>query len=242
MDRQHLHGLVVGLQPAAALLVGLLLGRGDPRAQPGDQRGRAHLLGLGRGVQELADVAQVGQPALARRVREHAPGQALDERDRLGQRRHALLAQHARPVVQPLVHVLPRVVVGRGDLLGRPAEERRERGGVRAARVGRALDGRQQPHPVARRERAEDAARAVDDGGHADRVELVADERRVAVGAHEHGDVARADLHARVPGAVLVAALDLARPSSAAARGRRPGPWRCAPAPVRWTRSPGGSS
>ena len=66
VDRQHLHGLGVGLQPAAALLVArLLLGGGDPLAQPAGQRGRAEPLGGGRRVQQLADVAQVGQPPLA---------------------------------------------------------------------------------------------------------------------------------------------------------------------------------
>ena len=66
VDRQHLHGLGVGLQPAAALLVaGVVAGLGDPTAQPRGQRGNAELLARRRGVQQLADVAQVGQPALA---------------------------------------------------------------------------------------------------------------------------------------------------------------------------------
>ena len=88
MDRQHLDRLGVGLQPPAALLVArLLLGLGDPPPQPRRQRGRAELLGRRRGVQELADVAQVGEPALAvDGLREHAPGRPSTERDRLGQR------------------------------------------------------------------------------------------------------------------------------------------------------------
>ena len=66
MDRQHLHGLGVGLEPPAALLVArVVAGVGDPLAQPRGQRGGAELLGGRGGVQQLADVAQVGQPALA---------------------------------------------------------------------------------------------------------------------------------------------------------------------------------
>ena len=108
VDREHLHGLGVGLQPAAALLVaGLLLGGGDPLAQPRGQRGRAEPLGGRGGVQELADVAQVREMALAVDARQQPAGQPLDERDRLQQRRDALRPQHPRPLVQPPVDLLP---------------------------------------------------------------------------------------------------------------------------------------
>jgi hypothetical protein len=73
VDRQDLHRLLVGVQAAAALLVArLVLRGGDPLAQPGGQRGRAHVLGRRRGVQQLGDVAQVGQPALAVDARQDA--------------------------------------------------------------------------------------------------------------------------------------------------------------------------
>ena len=65
VDGQDLDGLGVGLEPAAALLVARVLGRlGDPPAQPAGQGRRPELLGRRRRVEELADVAQVGQPAL----------------------------------------------------------------------------------------------------------------------------------------------------------------------------------
>ena len=50
---------------------------------------------------------------------------------------------------------------------------------------------------VARRVGGEDAAGAVDHRGHAGALERRADQRRVAVGAHEHGDVARTHALAR---------------------------------------------
>ena len=78
VDREDLDGLGVGLQAAAALLVGgVAVGLGDAPAQPRRQRRRPELLARRGGVQELADVAQVGQPALAVGAREHAAGQAL---------------------------------------------------------------------------------------------------------------------------------------------------------------------
>ena len=191
---QDLHRLGVALQPAAALLVVVVGGRlQHALAQPRGQRGGAHLLGHRGGVEQLADVAEVGHPPLAVDHREHARGQALLQRDRLHQRRDALLAQHARPVVQAAVDVLPRVVVGLRDALGRPAEEERQRRGARARRVGGALDRLQQPQPLQSRLGAEHAAGAVDDGGDVDGLQRVADARGVAVRPHEHGDVAGAD-------------------------------------------------
>ena len=209
VDRQHLHRLGVGLQPAAALLVArLLLGGRDPLAQPAGQRGRPEPLGGGRRVQQLADVAQVGQPPLAVLQREQPPGQPLDERDRLQQRRDAAHAQHARPLVQAAVDLLPLLLAGARDPLGVPAEERRQRGGAGAGGRARALDRLQQPQPVARGLGAEHAARAVDDRGDLDRVERVAHERRLAVGAHEHRDVARPHRVLPEHRAVLGPALD----------------------------------
>ena len=139
---------------------------------------------------------------------EQPPGQALDERDPLQQRRDAAHAQHARPLVQAPVDLLPRLLPGARDLLGVPAEERRERGGAGAGGRARALDRLQQPQPVARGLGAEHAARAVDHGGDLDRVERVAHERRLAVGAHEHRDVPRPHRVLPEHRAVLGPALD----------------------------------
>ena len=181
---QHLHRLGVALQPPAALLV-VVVGRRleHALAQPRRQRGRAHLLGHRRGVEQLADVPEVGHPPLAVDHREHARRQPLLQRDRLHQRRDALHAQHARPVMQPPVHVLPGVVVGGRDLLGRPAEDRGQRGRAGARRVGGALDRLEQAQPLARGLGAEHAAGAVDDGGDVDRLQRVADAGGVAVRA-----------------------------------------------------------
>ena len=71
VDGEDLHRLGVGLQPPAAFLaVGVFLGFGDPLPQPGGEGRHPQPLGGGGGVEELADVAEVGQVALAAR-----PGQ-----------------------------------------------------------------------------------------------------------------------------------------------------------------------
>ena len=76
------------------LVTGLGHRLGDPGAQPCRQRGRAELLGRDRGVQQLADVAQIGHPALAIGVGEHPCGQVLGDDDRLEQRRDPAHPQH----------------------------------------------------------------------------------------------------------------------------------------------------
>ena len=108
VDGQHLHRLGVGVEPPGALLVGAVpVGLGDPLPQPGGQRGDAELL-LGRGgVQQLADVAEVGQPALAAQPREHPLGDGLGRRDRLEQRGDAAAAEQTGPAVQLRVQLLP---------------------------------------------------------------------------------------------------------------------------------------
>ena len=200
VDGQDLDRLLVGLQPAAAVLVARVLdGLGDPAPQPADQRGGAELLGGGRRVQQLGDVAHVGQRPLAVHAREDALGQPFAERDRLGQRGDAALPQHGRPLVQPAVDVLPRLVARRRHALGAPAQERSERRGVRAGRRGGPLERLEQAQPVARRLGAEHTAGAVDDRRDPDGVERVADQGRRAVGLHEHGDVAGPELGRLAP-------------------------------------------
>ena len=183
---EDLDGVGVRLQAAAAVLVAGVPARlGDPPPQPAGERGGPELLG----VQQLADVPQVGQPALAAHAGEHARGQALGERDRLHQRRDPAQPQHPRPVVQAAVDVLPFRVARRRDPLGAPAQERGQRGGAGAQVRRRPLQRLEQPQPLLGLDGAEHAARAVDDGGDAGGVERVADPRGVAVGLHEHGHV-----------------------------------------------------
>ena len=89
------------------------------------------------------------------------------------------------------MHLLPFpgvVVSGRQPLRG-PAEERGERRRVGAGDRRRPLERLEQPQPLVGRLGPEDAAGPVDHRRHADVLERLADHRRLAVGAHEHGHV-----------------------------------------------------
>ena len=82
VDRQDLDRLGVGVEPPAALLVAAVARRrrrSAGAARPVSEVTPSCSLGRG-GVQELADVAEVGQPALAVEPREDAPGQRLGRR------------------------------------------------------------------------------------------------------------------------------------------------------------------
>ncbi len=160
-------------------------------------------------VEELPEVAHVCQPPFPVRRREHARGQILIDHDRLGQLGDPVLAEDAAPALKPPVNLLPLVLAGRGDPLGAPADERRQRRAPSARRRRRAVDRLEQAQPVARRGGREHAAGAVDHGGHARLVEGGPDQIGLAVGPHEHGDIAGADRLAPGPRAVGIAVLDL---------------------------------
>src|SRR5438445_11136936 len=75
MDGEDLYCLGVGLEaPAALLVVGVFSGLGDPLPQPGGEGAGAELGGGGGGVEELADVAQVGELAFPVGRAQNPPG------------------------------------------------------------------------------------------------------------------------------------------------------------------------
>ena len=114
VDRQHLDRLGVGLEPPRPLLLALVaLGVGDALGEPAAQRGSPEPLGARRPVEQLGEVAEVGQLALAVADREHPGGEVLADHDRLEQRGDAAVAQDPAPAVKAPVHVLP-LLVGRG--------------------------------------------------------------------------------------------------------------------------------
>ena len=122
VDREHLDGQMVGLQAARAALVLVAGARlGDAAAQPGRQRGRPEAVGGARTVQQLGDMAEVGQRPLATGGAEDPCRQILADRDRLGQRGHALRAQHARPAVEAAMDVLEVGRRGSRQALARPS-------------------------------------------------------------------------------------------------------------------------
>ena len=91
-----LDGGRVGLQAPAALLGVVLRGLVDAPAQPLQQCGGPHALPGRDGVQRLADVAQVGEPALPVGPAQQPLAQAVG-RGGLEQRRDAVVGQDAGP-------------------------------------------------------------------------------------------------------------------------------------------------
>ena len=154
VDRQHLDGLGVGVEPAAALLVGVVaVGVGDPLPQPRRQRGGAR---AARSVAAACSSSPTWRRSVSRRspstVASTRSGSASVERDRLEQRRDAARraarapsgagagaasSRRRRPRRRPARRVQPRNEVSAAA---------RARGGRR-----RALERLEQPQPVARR-------------------------------------------------------------------------------------------
>ena len=182
MHRQNLHGLGVGLQASAAVLVVVVLRGLGMRSRSQAVSAVAPSCSLvAAACSSWRDVAEICEPALAVDEREHAPRQALFEVIASVNAATPFSRSTRAQSMQAPVHRLPLVVVGVGHLLGRPAEERGQRG--RRARRRRTPAARSPRAAAAIRApaRAEDAARAVDHRRDADRLERVAHQRRVAV-------------------------------------------------------------
>ena len=202
-----LHGRGVGLEASAALLGVVLAGLVDAGAQPLEQRGRAEPVVRRGRVQRLADVPDVGQPALAV-GQPHQPLAQAGGGGGLQQRRDAVVVEHARPRAQQ-VGELVATLVGRLRQLGRgPADERGERRGRHEAADAGARQRREQDQPVAGGRCREDAGQHRDDGRHADGRQGALHGDGVPVDAGEHRDVARLD---RPPATVVVGELLLAQ-------------------------------
>ena len=154
VDRQHLHGLGVGLEPAAALLVARC--RSSPRrsvraatrsarwrraARSSPRRAAARRRGAGRSAAARRRPARARAPAAPRSSVIVSVSDATP-----------CARSTARPVVQAAVDLLPRVVVRGGDLARRPAEERGQRRRARARR--RRRGARAPPAAAATRARA----------------------------------------------------------------------------------------
>ena len=178
--------------------------RSSPTSTPASaMRRRSHSMSApgpevrvdGDGVQRLRDVPQIREPPLAVGAGEEAGGQAGVGGDRLQQRRHPPLVQHPGPGAHGGAQLVEQGIRRRpAQLLDRPAEEARERGGPQPGQPG-LFEGLQQREPVGRDGGAEDARRARDHRGHPHGRECPAHRARLLVGAHEHGDVAGLDRH-----------------------------------------------
>ena len=193
VDGHHLHGVGVGLQPAAALLRRVLGRPGDPPLQPLDDGRRAQPSLDGRGMQSLADVPDVGEPALAVVCREQPLGEPGRRRHHLEQRRDPALGEHVAPRPQQPAQLVGSLVACVGELPRCPPDEAGQRRGPGQPGAMRLLQRAQQGQPVTCHRREEHAAAAGQHGWDTCRSERVAHQRRVVVGPHQHRDVAGGD-------------------------------------------------
>ena len=143
--RHDLHRGRVVIQPprafgCAAPLLTLL-------TQPVPQSGKAEVLAVGRLLQQLGHVRQVGHLPLTALPRQHpvahpAPLRGLEDRG------DAALAGMARPLPQRLGDLVRKLVTARCEILGRLAEEHCRRGRAHHARTVRLVERLQQAQPV----------------------------------------------------------------------------------------------
>ena len=213
MDRQHLHGLGVGLQPPAALLVARVVAR--PRRSAAAATPSARSCPAARRSRPRAGAGRRGAGRSARRSPSASAstraGQALDQRDRLGRatRRPARAARAPSraagggppPTPPRRRHATCSAVQPRN---ARQRGRARARAATSAARAPRAAAASRAPARVPNTLPAPLITAGTPTASSASRIE-----RGVAVRAHEHGDVAGPHGLAAERRAVVGAALDL---------------------------------
>ncbi len=193
VDGEDLDGLGVGVEPPAAVLGvgGLGVGLLDPAGQPGPQVRGAQLAGGSLGVKQLADVPEVGELPLAGCVGQDPRRASLRSQHGPGQRGHAEPSQRCPPSDASGRAVPPR----RPRRLRRPPRRSYPRmgSGPRPQRGIARRAARGPPAAGANARRRPDAKTLSVLPTTAGTPRLGARTARsgLAVGADEHGDVAR---------------------------------------------------
>jgi hypothetical protein len=185
---QHANRALVGLQPLCPVWRRAGAGLGHPGPQPLHQRAHAELAGDHRRVQALAEMPQVGQPALAAGMGQqplHQPQSVLIISTRAATPR---AGQHPAPPAHPLGQIAQLCLVGRGQLGEGPADEAGECGLANRGRT-RLLECDQQGEPVLGHRGGEHRPGAEQHRRHLGGDERVPDGLAPAVGPDQDGDV-----------------------------------------------------
>ena len=189
VDRHQLDGGRVAVETAGALQATAGAALGHLLAQPGQQRDQPVPLGEGGLVQGLADVAQVGQPAVAAHLGQH-PGRQPGDARGLHHGRQPTAAEQLQPRPQRLGHLVGEVVAARVEVGGGVPEEAGQRGRAHPGAAMRLLEGLQQRQPLDGRRGGEHAAAARDHAGDTDLLERGLGVGEVGVAIADHRDVA----------------------------------------------------
>ena len=197
VDRHQLDRGRVGVEPADPGGAAVAAPLGDLATQPGERRRQAEVVCEADGVEHLADVAQVGQQALAPDHAEHPRGHARDRRG-LEHGRHPTGGEELGPHPHPVGELLGEVGATGVELGRGRAEEAGQRGRAHLRRAVGLVERLEQRQPLDGRRRREDAAAPADHGRDADLTQRGLDVGEGAVVVGEDGDVAGAELAAAV--------------------------------------------
>ena len=189
----HLHQVGVAFQ-AHDLLVAAAPALLHLGLQPADERVLAVELRAG-GLQQLGQVQEVGQAPLAAGLGQPARGQAELVQRLAQQGQHALRLPDAVELAQLQAARIEGLVAGGqpGEFIERQPQGARGQTGAHLARIERIGHGLQPVQQVARLVAGEHRVLVGQvDRGHAAPVQLAPDGLGLLAGAHQHGDVGRA--------------------------------------------------
>ena len=192
VDRDQLHCLRVGVEPSGALDAAARAALGHLLAQPAQQGDHAQVVALGHLVQRLADVAQVGEPALPAHLGQDPPRQAAG-RGGLEDGRDPAGAEHLDPRAQPVCDLVREVVAAAVELGGGVPEEAGQRRRPDPGAAMRLLESLEQRQPLHRRRGGEHAAATGDHGWHPHFGQGAAGSGQVGVAIADDRDIGRRD-------------------------------------------------
>ena len=188
MQGHDLHAAGIGFQPQQLRLV-VAVGAGDAPAQPVDQAMQAECMGL-RFLQALGQLQVIAHAALAIEQAEQAFGIRRAHIADQGQRTTA--QQALAPCHRVLLPVAVRIGIALEciDAACIDADQHGGQGRAQPPVIAGMQQGEQQRMQFARFAGGEQALLAGGDRGDADRGQGLLDQRRLAMRAHQHGDVA----------------------------------------------------
>ena len=192
VHRHQLDGGGVGVEAAGALGRDLELVVGHLGAQPAEQADDAEALLHRDLVQRLADVAKVGEGALAADTGQHPRGEPVDD-CALEHRGNAARAQHLGERADRVGQLVGALVPAGVELRGAEPEEGRQGGGPDPVGAVGLLERLEQAQPLGRGGRVEDRAPGIDHRRDADGGQGQLGGLQVGPLGGQHGDVSRLD-------------------------------------------------
>ncbi len=200
MHGGDLHRGRVAVEAAAAPGEAALFGGADAVGEPAGQRRETEALGERDVVEELGDVAQVGELAFPVLDAEQPGGEIGVGGQLVEDRGEPRAPEQPRRLAQLRRQPADEIASARVDLGGRDPQDRGAGGQAHPVAAMRLLQGAEHPQPVGGRRGGEHAGAACQHRGHPDVVEGLAHDLDLGAGPHQHRDVAGADRPPLAPG------------------------------------------